>query len=90
MSETFDPDWTSRPGETLCDLIDESDITIAEMASRCGMRLSRLEGIANGSVEITRSDAMLLARGTRISADFWESRERHYREDLARGKREFS
>ncbi len=79
-----EPDWCTFPGETLEDVIEDSNFSYAEFASRCGLSLRVISGVAKGEMAITEKIAKGLAKGTGVSSDFWLNRERNYQERKAR------
>lgn len=83
-------DWTVRPGTTIADWIDENGLTVRSTAMACGrMPPDRLQGIIDGKVKITETDAHALEIGTGVTRGFWLNHERMYRQDLADGKKDF-
>lgn len=88
--ESFDPDWTIKPGETLREWIEENGLTVRSTAVACGrMDPMRLQGILDGKA-ITQEDAERLAHGTGIPARLWRALERRYRADLRAGRKDMS
>lgn len=83
----FNPDWTVAPGGTLHDLMRERGWSRQELATRCYMDRAIIDGIIDGSVEITRVRAYKLAVGTETSAQFWLNYERRFRDDIAKGRK---
>lgn len=86
----FDPDWCVRPGTTLREWRDENGLSIGAAASACRMGMDLYRRIEDGLTEIDPVIAGALKLGTGVSAQFWLNRERHYRDDLAAGKRDMS
>lgn len=83
-------DWTVRPGTTIADWMAENHLPLRATATACGkMPPERLQGILDGTVEITETDAEALQIGTGVTAGFWLNHERMYRQDLADGKKDF-
>ncbi len=80
----FQPDWISRPGDTIADLLDEKGWSQAEFAQRCGYTTKHASLLINGKASITEDTAIKLERVLGSSARFWLVREAQYRETLAR------
>ncbi|MFP4008209.1 MAG: HigA family addiction module antitoxin [Spirulinaceae cyanobacterium] len=82
----YQPDEVSPPGETLEELLEEREMTQAELATRMGRPKKTINEIIKGKAEITPETALQLERVLGVSATFWSNRERHYRDFLARQK----
>lgn len=81
--QTFSPDWTSPPGDTIVDLIEERDWSQAELARRLGFSTGYLSQLLKGNISITQDSALRLERVLGSTAKFWLNREAIYRERLA-------
>ena len=86
----YDPDYVSPPGETIRDLLDERGMNQAELAVRMGRPKKTISEIINGKAAITTETALQLELVLGAPARFWNSREQHYREFLARREQEKS
>ncbi len=84
VQNQYTPDYVSPPGETLEEILDERGMTQADLASRMGRPKKTISEIVNGKAAITPDTALQLEKVLGISASFWNNRERHYREFLAR------
>ena len=84
IQNQYTPDYVSPPGETLEEVLEERDMTQAELAERMGRPKKTISEIINGKAAITPETALQLERVLGIKASFWNKRERHYREALAR------
>lgn len=84
IQNQYTPDYVSPPGETLEEILDERDMSQAELAERMGRPRKTISEIINGKAAITPETALQLERVLGIPAIFWNNRERHYREALAR------
>jgi HTH-type transcriptional regulator / antitoxin HigA len=82
--KTFEPDWLSAPGGTILDVMEEQGLSSKEVAGLLGYSLERTEKLITGKESITRDVAALLAERLGGSEKFWLSREKHYRNDVAR------
>lgn len=79
-SLTFEPDYFSPPGETLEDALEERGMTLAQLAECSGLSPTAVEEVICGRGAITPAMAQNLERVLGISARFWITRERLYRE----------
>lgn len=84
LQNRYTPDYVSPPGETLEELLEEREMTQAELAERMGRPKKTISEIINGKAAITPETALQLERVLSIPASFWNNRERDYREALAR------
>jgi len=82
------PDLVSAPGETLLETLEALSMTQAELAQRMGRPKKTISEIIHGKAAITPETALQLERVLGVSASFWNSRERHYREAIARHEEE--
>jgi HTH-type transcriptional regulator/antitoxin HigA len=80
----YQPDVVSWPGETLEELLEEREMTQAELAERTGRPKKTINEIIQGKVAITPETALQFERVLGTPAQFWLERERQYREWLAR------
>jgi addiction module HigA family antidote len=78
------PDEVSPPGETLLEVLEERGITQADLAERTGRPRKTINEIIKGKATITPETALQLERALGVPASFWNSRERIYREFLAK------
>ncbi len=74
----------SAPGETIEDLLEEQGWTQAEFADRTGFTRKHVNDLVKGRATITPDAALRLEAVLGASADFWLTREAHYREALER------
>ena len=80
----YSPTEVSPPGETLLEVLEERGITQAELAERTGRPRKTINEIIKGKAAITPETALQLERVLGASASFWNTRETHYREFLAK------
>ncbi len=66
------------------DLMDELDLTQAELSRRLGRPTQAINEILAGKKEITEETAIELERVLQVPAHFWLTREAQYGECLAR------
>jgi HTH-type transcriptional regulator/antitoxin HigA len=78
MTNTYNPDVVSPPGETLAEVLQERGMTQAALAELLGRPKEAIRDIIHGKVPMTKDDALRLARVLRVPADFWIMRERQY------------
>jgi plasmid maintenance system antidote protein VapI len=79
MTNNYNPDMVSPPGETLAEVLHERGLTQATLAERLGRPKEVVRDIIHGKVPMTKGDASRLARILRVPADFWITREQQYR-----------
>lgn len=80
----YRPDSVSLPGETLQEVLDERQMSQAELAERMGRPKKTVNEIVQGKAAITPETALQLERVLGVSAGFWNNLERNYREHQAR------
>jgi HTH-type transcriptional regulator/antitoxin HigA len=78
------PDSVSPPGETLLETIGALGMSQADLADRTGRSKKMINEIIKGKAPITPRMSLELERVLGVPASFWNNRERHYREALAR------
>lgn len=86
MQNQYVPDYVSPPGETLLELIEGLGMSQAELAQRMGRPKKTVNEIIRGKAAITPETALQLERVLGASAEFWNNRERNYRQYLARSR----
>jgi HTH-type transcriptional regulator/antitoxin HigA len=82
--DEFRPDWTSPPGDTIADILEERDVSVQEFASKIGRTFKDVQELLHGRVMITLDTARKIERAIGGSAEFWMLRETQYRRDLDR------
>ena len=80
----YEPTEVSPPGDTLRDLMEERELSQAELSRRLGRPTQAINEILAGKKEITEDTAIELERVLQVPAHFWLTREAQYREYLAR------
>lgn len=85
----WQPNWTMRPGVILEEHMRESHLSKRMVARVLRADVATVEGLLDGTVEITEPIAAGLAR-LGVSPQFWLNLERNYREGLATGKKDIS
>jgi HTH-type transcriptional regulator/antitoxin HigA len=86
MSETdvFQPNWTSAPGETIADILDEKQLSVAEFSKRIGCSIDEARDLLAGRIAISLGLARKLHSELGATVEFWISRDFHYRESVTR------
>lgn len=72
------------PGETIADLLEEHEMTQADLADRLGVSTKHLNQVIKGTASISPELALGLEKVFSVDADFWLTRESIYRGRLAR------
>lgn len=80
----YQPDVVSAPGETLLEILEMRGLTQAQLAERTGRPKKTINEIIKGKAAITPETALQLERVLGVPASFWNQREQHYRDSLAR------
>jgi addiction module HigA family antidote len=80
------PDYVSPPGETLLETLEALGMSQGELADRMGRPKKTINEIIKAKAAITPETALQLERVLGVPASFWNNRESHYREALARLK----
>lgn len=75
----YRPETISPPGATVRDMLDDLNMTQAELARRMGRPTNKVNQIIKGLKAITADTALELERVVGLSASFWLSREQNYR-----------
>lgn len=83
---TFEPDWTIAPGDTIKEYMEYMNIPQQEFAIRLGISEQTLAEIYSGKQVITDDIAISLEKVTGKRAVFWNNLERIYREELLKTK----
>ena len=88
IQNQYAPDRVSPPGDTLREVLHERGLTQSELATRMGRPRKTISEIMNGKAAITVDTALQLELVLGIPASFWNAREQHYRQHLARRTQE--
>lgn len=80
----FQPDWTSPPGATIKDILEERGISINDFSQQTGLGHNSIQALFKGERPITTFLANRLEEMFGASAAFWMEREKQYREDKKR------
>jgi HTH-type transcriptional regulator/antitoxin HigA len=76
----YNPDWVSAPGDTIQDLLDERGMSRIELSELAGIHLTLVDELLSGEAPITPVLAESLERVFGATAQFWLTREKHYRD----------
>ena len=79
----FAPDYAIPPGETLVELLEERNMSQAELARRTDLSAEHINQIVKGHALIS-SDVLRFERVTGVPARLWLNLENRYQERLAR------
>ena len=82
--DSFVPNWTSPPGDTIREILESIDLSIAGFADGIGCTEARARELIMGSASIDEKLAPRLSETLGGSERFWLNRERQYRADRAR------
>ena len=80
MTDTFNPDWRSPPGDTVLDWMEEHAISKEKFAQETLLSVSDVEQLLSGELLIDFDIACRLATEIGGTPNFWLERERRYRE----------
>ncbi len=80
----YAPDVIWSPGDTLAEVLDDLDMTQAELARRTGLSTKHVNQVIRAAVGLTPDTALLLEKATGVSAAVWNSLEVTYQDYLTR------
>jgi len=84
IKNEYIPSEVSHPGETLEDILDERNMSQTEFARRTGRPVKTINEIIKGKAGITPETAIQFERVLGIPASFWNKRQKHYEENIAK------
>lgn len=84
IQNQYTPDYVSPPGETLEEVLEERRMTQDELAEKMDRPSKIINEIIKGKAAITTEIALQLEMVLGIPANFWNNRDRLYREFLAK------
>jgi addiction module HigA family antidote len=79
----YKPNFVSPPGETLQELLEQFNLSQADLAERTGRPKKTINEIIQGKSAITPETALQFQRVLKTPAHFWLVREAKYRAWLA-------
>ncbi|MCB4824645.1 ImmA/IrrE family metallo-endopeptidase [Roseicella aerolata] len=80
----FEPDWFSRPGETVSSLMSRRGLSAMDLAERLGCGREKVRGLLTGLTAIDDDLANGLAEAVGGTPAFWRKRQATYERCLAR------
>jgi Zn-dependent peptidase ImmA (M78 family)/plasmid maintenance system antidote protein VapI len=83
-NNAFEPDWFSRPGDTLVALMEQKELTCDALASKLSCQPNVVRGLISGTVPIDGAMATSLAKIVGGSEAFWLKRQSSYQASLDR------
>lgn len=83
-SSEFLPQWTSPPGDTIADVMAARQLSRSDLARLLDEPRPVVDGLLDGREAITLRIARRLQETIGGSAAFWMTRDRQYRDDVAR------
>lgn len=82
MTNQFNPNWASCPGETVLDIMNEKLINEFTLSKMLSLSLSQIDELLDGRLIINEDLAYGLSIHLGSTKQFWLNRENHYRERL--------
>lgn len=86
----FQPNWVSKPGDTIIDILKNRKLSVSAFAETISYKKQDVEEIISGKKEINQEVATVLESCLGSSVSFWLNREFQYRSNLARIEEEKS
>jgi HTH-type transcriptional regulator / antitoxin HigA len=83
----FQPNWFSKPGDTLSALMNRRELSPTTLAQRMGHDAALVRGLLAGAVAIDDKIAVLLSRSVGGSPAFWIARQAQFDQNLDRTAR---
>ena len=84
ISESFQPDWFSKPGDTLADMMTRKEVSRRDLAERLHLDQRTVTQIVAGIAPIDRPLADQLSQIIGGSPTFWMNRQEAYERSLSR------
>ena len=85
MKNEFNSNWTTPPGSSILDIIEERDLNEKKIAEYLSLNSKEFKSLINGILLIDNKLAKLLADCFGPNINFWIRREKQYREDIKKG-----
>lgn len=86
ITNAYEPDFVTPPGEILEEKLQELGMTQAELAERIGRTKKTVNEIVKGKAPLLPETAVQLERALGIPARFWANAEANFRQYLARNE----
>jgi HTH-type transcriptional regulator / antitoxin HigA len=87
---SFQPNWFSKPGDTILLLMERRQLTVRTLAEELGFDEANVRSLISGALDINANTAARLAKVVGGSAEFWEKRQSTYTTALARAAKNIS
>lgn len=84
VDAVFQPNWFSKPGDTLLTLMEQRELTSDTLARKLGRSEAVVRGLLLGTVAIDHNLAAALASHVGGTPKFWEARQARYQGALSR------
>lgn len=84
---SFQPNWSSKPGNTILDILRERNITHEAFVEQMCQPEECIHRLINGEASITVATASQLTKVLGASEQFWLNRQRQYQDSLSRLKK---
>jgi HTH-type transcriptional regulator / antitoxin HigA len=81
---SFQPDWFSKPGDTLLTLMEQRELTSESLALKIGCTNAVVRGLIAGTVAVDGSFAVALSQHVGGTPKFWQVRQEKYQGALSR------
>src|SRR5262245_36654795 len=75
---SFQPDWFSKPGDTLLMLMEQRELTSELLSERLGCKHSVVRGLLAGTVAVDDTLATKLSEQVGGTPSFWKARQTKY------------
>ena len=72
---SFQPDWFSKPGDTLLTLMEQRELTPEVLAQKLGCERSVVQGLLSGAVAVDDKLAGGLSKHVGGTPSFWRARQ---------------
>jgi Zn-dependent peptidase ImmA (M78 family)/plasmid maintenance system antidote protein VapI len=84
VDTSFQPDWFSKPGDTLLTLMEQKELTSENLALKLGCSNAVVRGLLAGTVAVDANLAAALSKHVGGTSKFWQVREAKYQHALSR------
>lgn len=83
VDASFEPDWFSKPGDTLLTLMEQRELTSASLARKLGCTDTIVRGLLAGTVAIDAGLAAALSKHVGGTPKFWQLRQARFNSRLS-------
>jgi HTH-type transcriptional regulator / antitoxin HigA len=84
VDASFQPDWFSKPGDTLLTLMERHELTSESLALKLGCSNAVMRGLLVGTVAVDARLAVALSKHVGGTQKFWQDRQAKYQRALSR------